>query len=81
MRRDEVPGDEEADPRGAPQSERAVRDKLGHRSLPNEAKGNQTGGHHKGIDDEGMREDARSEWSPFAQKAETDPRGANAPYQ
>ena len=77
MSGDEVPREEKGDAGGAPQTERSLRDELRHRLLPNDAKNQQAGGDHKGIDDERMREDVRSEWPPFAQQAEAKPDDAN----
>jgi len=77
VRGNEVPGEKEGDACGTSQTKRALRDKLRHRLLPNDANHEEAGCHHKGIDDERMREDALSEWPPLAQQAKAKPRDAD----
>jgi hypothetical protein len=65
VRGNEVPGEKEGNPCGATKTKRTLRDKFRYRLLPNDANNEQAGRHHKGIDDERMREDALSEWPPL----------------
>ena len=77
MRSDEVPGEEEGNARGTPETKRAFRDELRHRPLPDDPNNEESGCQQKGIDDERMREDVLSEWPPLAQQAEAEPRDAD----
>jgi hypothetical protein len=73
MHSDEVPGKEEGNARGTPETKRAFRDELRHRPLLDNANNEESGRQHKGIDDERMRKDVLSKRPPLAQQAEAEP--------